>query len=146
MTQQSGAWSSKVIPVLRSFVFKRDSRMRVLVFLCNVARRRVQPSTPRSMHGSALLTFANRAFQYTKTLATLLAGEGKVFSAGHNLKEMTSDEASSHQRIFDTCNRLMAAIIESPVPVIAAVNGVAAAAGCQLVAMCDISVATSVSR
>jgi len=76
----------------------------------------------------------------------VLRGEGKAFSAGHNLKEMTVQEGSQyHQQIFDACNRLMLAMAKSPVPVIAVVDGVAAAAGCQLVAMCDIAVATQKS-
>ena len=77
----------------------------------------------------------------------VVRGEGKIFSAGHNLKEMTVKEGTDHHRaIFDQCNRLMAAVAEASVPVIAAVDGVAAAAGCQLVAMCDIAVATEKSK
>ena len=76
-----------------------------------------------------------------------MRGEGKIFSAGHNLKEMTVAEGTVyHQKIFDQCNRLMRAIGEASVPVVAAVDGVAAAAGCQLVAMCDIAVATKRSK
>ena len=74
-------------------------------------------------------------------------GEGKIFSAGHNLKEMTVKEGTEHHKaIFDQCNRLMSAIGANCVPVVAAVDGVAAAAGCQLVAMCDIAVATQKSK
>ncbi|XP_014476704.1 PREDICTED: enoyl-CoA hydratase domain-containing protein 3, mitochondrial isoform X2 [Dinoponera quadriceps] len=67
---------------------------------------------------------------------------GKVFSAGHNLKELTATSNKSHTEVFETCSELMQAISESPVPVIAAVDGLAAAAGCQLVAACDIAVCT----
>lgn len=67
---------------------------------------------------------------------------GKVFSAGHNLKELTAANAKSHKDVFETCSELMRAISQSPVPVIAAVDGLAAAAGCQLVAACDIAVCT----
>ncbi|KAK7873938.1 hypothetical protein R5R35_012950 [Gryllus longicercus] len=73
----------------------------------------------------------------------LLYGEGRVFSAGHNLKELTSkDGTEHHQLVFATCSRLMLGIMQSPVPVIAVVQGLAAAAGCQLVATCDIAVCT----
>jgi len=76
----------------------------------------------------------------------IIKGEGKAFSAGHNLKEMTAKEGKEyHEKIFERCNVLMDAIMECPVPVIAVVNGVAAAAGCQLVAMCDIAIATKSS-
>ncbi|XP_025161958.1 enoyl-CoA hydratase domain-containing protein 3, mitochondrial isoform X1 [Harpegnathos saltator] len=67
---------------------------------------------------------------------------GKVFSAGHNLRELTATSDKSHKEIFDTCSELMRAISQSQVPVIAAVDGLAAAAGCQLVAACDVAVCT----
>ena len=62
-------------------------------------------------------------------------------------KEMTTKEGKEyHEKIFERCNVLMNTIMECPIPVIAVVNGVAAAAGCQLVAMCDIAIATKSSR
>ncbi|XP_033226888.1 enoyl-CoA hydratase domain-containing protein 3, mitochondrial isoform X2 [Belonocnema kinseyi] len=74
------------------------------------------------------------------------AAPGKVFSAGHNLKELTTKNGSSHhQSVFETCELVMRAIMQCPVPVIAAVDGLAAAAGCQLVAACDIAVCTEKS-
>ncbi|EGI60154.1 Enoyl-CoA hydratase domain-containing protein 3, mitochondrial [Acromyrmex echinatior] len=72
----------------------------------------------------------------------LMSEPGKVFSAGHNLKELTATNAKSHKDVFEICSELMRAISQSPVPVIAAVDGLAAAAGCQLVAACDIAVCT----
>ena len=76
----------------------------------------------------------------------VLSGQGPAFSAGHNLKEMTYKEGRKyHEEIFHKCNDLMHSIVTCPVPVIAQVDGVAAAAGCQLVAMCDIAVATAKS-
>jgi len=76
----------------------------------------------------------------------VISGEGPAFSAGHNLKEMTFKEGRAyHEEIFKNCNDLMFEIVKSPVPVIAKIDGVAAAAGCQLVAICDIAVATSKS-
>nr|XP_033321813.1 enoyl-CoA hydratase domain-containing protein 3, mitochondrial [Megalopta genalis] len=65
-----------------------------------------------------------------------------VFSGGHNLKELTANNGKLHKEIFEKCSELMNSIAQSPVPVIAAVDGLAAAAGCQLVAACDIAVCT----
>ncbi|XP_046491894.1 enoyl-CoA hydratase domain-containing protein 3, mitochondrial [Neodiprion pinetum] len=71
------------------------------------------------------------------------ATPGKVFSAGHNLKELTTnDGVQHHKEVFATAGNLMKALMQSPVPVIAAVDGLAAAAGCQLVAACDMAVCT----
>ena len=82
-----------------------------------------------------------------KVRCIVIKGEGKAFSAGHNLKEMTMNEGRDyHAKIFERCNVLMNKIISCPVPVVAAVDGVAAAAGCQVVAMCDIAIATESSR
>ncbi|KAK8750042.1 hypothetical protein OTU49_015208 [Cherax quadricarinatus] len=73
----------------------------------------------------------------------VLGAQGKVFSAGHNLKELTLKEGRNyHQKVFDACSELMLALRDLPVPVVATVNGVAAAAGCQLVASCDVVLAT----
>lgn len=75
-----------------------------------------------------------------------LQAQGKVFSAGHNLKELTGREGRSHhQKVFDECTQLMLGLQHLPVPVVAKVNGVAAAAGCQLVASCDIVIASQAS-
>ncbi|XP_044760670.1 enoyl-CoA hydratase domain-containing protein 3, mitochondrial [Coccinella septempunctata] len=71
----------------------------------------------------------------------VIGANGKVFSAGHNLKELSSEkDIETHKEVFSLAFQLMNAIIDSPVPVIAKVNGVAAAAGCQLVAQCDLSI------
>jgi enoyl-CoA hydratase/carnithine racemase len=72
----------------------------------------------------------------------VLAAEGKAFCAGHNLKEMIATPALDYyQRLFAQCSRMMLAIQKLPVPVIARVQGIATAAGCQLVAQCDLAVA-----
>jgi enoyl-CoA hydratase/carnithine racemase len=73
----------------------------------------------------------------------ILAAEGKGFCAGHDLKEMRAhaDDESWQQGLFDTCSRMMIALTEIPQPVIARVHGIATAAGCQLVSMCDLAVA-----
>ncbi|XP_017267115.1 enoyl-CoA hydratase domain-containing protein 3, mitochondrial [Kryptolebias marmoratus] len=73
----------------------------------------------------------------------IISARGPVFSSGHDLKELTSAQGREfHTKVFDTCTKVMTLIQDVPVPVIAMVNGVATAAGCQLVASCDIVVAT----
>jgi enoyl-CoA hydratase/carnithine racemase len=73
--------------------------------------------------------------------AVILAATGKVFCSGHDLTEMLGRSVSEHRRIFDACTELMAKIQSIPQPVIAQVQGLATAAGCQLVATCDLAVA-----
>jgi enoyl-CoA hydratase/carnithine racemase len=73
----------------------------------------------------------------------VLAAAGKGFCAGHDLKEMRAhaSDAAWQGRLFDDCNRLMLSLTRLPQPVIARVHGIATAAGCQLVSMCDLAVA-----
>lgn len=77
----------------------------------------------------------------------VLAAAGKAFCAGHDLKEMRTDPSLEYyQGLFDQCTAVMLSIQKLPVPVIARVHGIATAAGCQLVAMCDMAVASSDAR
>src|SRR4030095_14951054 len=77
----------------------------------------------------------------------VLAAEGKAFCAGHDLKEMRAKPSLEYyERLFSQCSEMMLAIQRLPVPVIARVQGIATAAGCQLVAMCDLAVASSTAR
>ncbi len=77
----------------------------------------------------------------------VLAGSGKAFCAGHDLKEIrSSDDSELHRRLFSLCSEVMLAITRLPQPVVAQVNGIATAAGCQLVASCDLAVAASDAR
>ncbi|XP_075064735.1 enoyl-CoA hydratase domain-containing protein 3, mitochondrial isoform X2 [Mixophyes fleayi] len=77
----------------------------------------------------------------------IIAAEGPVFSSGHNLKEFTASHGKAyHADVFHACVKLMTTIQTIPVPVIAQVNGLATAAGCQLVASCDIAVASDKSK
>lgn len=73
----------------------------------------------------------------------VLAANGRGFCAGHDLKEMRSHAKDQdwQRRLFDDCSRMMLALTRMPQPVIARVHGIATAAGCQLVAMCDLAVA-----
>jgi enoyl-CoA hydratase/carnithine racemase len=77
----------------------------------------------------------------------VLAGAGKAFCAGHDLKEMrAAPSLEYYEGLFARCTDVMLAIQRLPVPVIARVHGIATAAGCQLVAMCDLAVASSEAR
>ncbi len=79
--------------------------------------------------------------------ALVLAAQGKAFCAGHNLKEMRAQpELGYYQQLFARCTRMMLALRQLPLPVIARVQGVATAAGCQLVAQCDLAVAADSAR
>ena len=77
----------------------------------------------------------------------VLAAAGKAFCAGHDLKEMRAEPSLDYYRtLFEECTRMMLAVQRLPVPVIARVQGIATAAGCQLVAMCDLAVAAEDAR
>jgi enoyl-CoA hydratase/carnithine racemase len=85
----------------------------------------------------------------TSIRVVILAAEGKGFCAGHDLKEMrahTDDKSWQEKSLFDACSRMMIALTEIPQPVIARVHGIATAAGCQLVSMCDLAIAADTAR
>ena len=87
-----------------------------------------------------------------KIRVVIISAKGPVFCAGHDLKEIT--QARDHedngiiyfQNLFDKCSEVMKGIVTNPKPVIAEVNGIATAAGCQLVASCDLAIASEVSK
>ncbi len=76
----------------------------------------------------------------------ILAAEGNVFSAGHDLREISACTLAAARRTFDVCTRLMERLQSIPHPVIAQVQGMATAAGCQLVATCDLAIASHEAR
>jgi enoyl-CoA hydratase/carnithine racemase len=77
----------------------------------------------------------------------IIAGSGRAFCAGHDLKEMRARPDQTYYRdLFGRCSRMMLTITQMPQPVVARVHGVATAAGCQLVATCDLAVATPEAR
>lgn len=79
--------------------------------------------------------------------AVVLQGAGKGFCAGHDLKELRANPGRAfYEETFAECSRLMLAIVRLPIPVVAKVHGIATAAGCQLVATCDLAVATDDAR
>ncbi len=78
----------------------------------------------------------------TSVRALILRANGPAFSAGHDLSEMMSRPVTTYRRLFDVCSELMTKLQSIPQPVIAEVQGIATAAGCQLVASCDLAIAS----
>ena len=76
----------------------------------------------------------------------IIRGEGKIFCAGHDISEMVDGTVTRYETIFEACSAVMALIQKLPQPVIAQVHGIATAAGCQLVAACDLAVAAEDAR
>ena len=121
------------------------------VGVITLARPRARNALSLSVIESLRLSIATLAGS-GRTRAIVLAAEGPVFCAGHDLSEMQARRADPdggrafYERVFGDCSRLMTEIREIPQPVIAAVEGVATAAGCQLVAACDLAVASQNAR
>jgi enoyl-CoA hydratase/carnithine racemase len=101
---------------------------------------------------SALRQELERLAAHKRIRVVVLAANGPAFSAGHDLKELTAHRADPDQgrsyirQIMESCSAVMLAILRLPQPVIAAVEATATAAGCQLVATCDLAVASSNAR
>ena len=96
---------------------------------------------------TALLEALGRAAGEPHDRVVVIAGAGPAFCAGHDLRELRQDpRRETYQRIFALCSELMLTIVRLPKPVIAEVQGVATAAGCQLVATCDLAVAAEEAR
>ena len=95
----------------------------------------------------ALQTALDRVAADDMARVVVIRGEGKAFCAGHDLKEMRAEPSQAYsERLFGQCARMMLTVQKLPVPVIARVHGIATAAGCQLVAMCDLAVAARDAR
>jgi enoyl-CoA hydratase/carnithine racemase len=96
---------------------------------------------------SALLEALARTAADPQIRVVVIAGAGPAFCAGHDLREMRADQRrETYDRLFAQCSDLMLAIVRLPRPVIAEVHGIATAAGCQLVATCDLAVAAEDAR
>jgi enoyl-CoA hydratase/carnithine racemase len=96
---------------------------------------------------SALIEALGRTAQDPQTRVIVIAGAGPAFCAGHDLRELRADpHRETYERIFAQCSELMLTIVRLPKPVVAEVHGVATAAGCQLVATCDLAVAAENAR
>lgn len=95
----------------------------------------------------ALQTALDEIAQDDQVRCVVLAANGRAFCAGHDLKQMRAHpEQAYYQALFARCGKVMQTIVHFPVPVIAKVQGIATAAGCQLVASCDLAVAASSAR
>lgn len=88
-----------------------------------------------------LITCLGALGHSTETQAVIIAASGPVFSAGHDLSELRDRGLGEYRSLFDVCTELMTLIQSIPQPVIAEVQGMATAAGCQLVATCDLAIA-----
>jgi enoyl-CoA hydratase/carnithine racemase len=109
-----------------------------------------RPEARNALSGSlltALLEALNRAGEDPATRVVVIAGAGPAFCAGHDLRELREDRRrETYERIFALCSEVMLALVRLPKPVIAEVHGTATAAGCQLVATCDLAVAAEQAR
>ncbi len=95
----------------------------------------------------AVQSALHRVAEDAAARVVVIAGAGKAFCAGHDLKEMRAQPSMGYyERLFERCGRMMLAIQHLPLPVVARVHGIATAAGCQLVAMCDLAVAAREAR
>ncbi len=96
---------------------------------------------------AALAGALDRAAADRQCRVVVIAGAGPAFCAGHDLRELRADPTrAAYERIFAQCSALMQQIVHLPKPVIAEVHGIATAAGCQLVATCDLAVAAEDAR
>ncbi len=97
-------------------------------------------------HMRELISCLEAVGEAREARVVILRGAGPAFCAGHDLSEMVGRDPGFYRRLFDTCCELMQTIQAIPQPVIAQVNGVATAAGCQLAATCDLIVASEDAR
>ncbi|HEY9714504.1 MAG TPA: enoyl-CoA hydratase, partial [Chroococcales cyanobacterium] len=127
----------------------REKRNTVEIIRLNRAKSRNSLSGPMM---DALKSALDEIAADKSVRVVVLAAEGNVFCAGHDLKELQAHRADAdcgrkfYEGIFKKCGELMQTIVHLPQPVIACVQGVATAAGCQLVASCDLAVASSASK
>jgi enoyl-CoA hydratase/carnithine racemase len=122
-------------------VFEQDDR------LAYVTMNRPEKRNALSIAHMQELTACLRSIGTERTAAVvIIRGNGPVFSAGHDLGEMIGQSEAFYQHEFAVCTELMETILALPQPVIAQVHGIATAAGCQLVATCDLVVAGESAR
>lgn len=124
-----------------------ESERRAGVMILTLARPQARNSLSEAML-AALQDAVDAASQDTEVRVVVIAGKGAAFCAGHDLKELTAHRADADggrgftERLMRQCAKLMRSIVQCPKPVIAVVEGAATAAGCQLVATCDLAVAS----
>src|SRR6267154_6083844 len=136
-------------PVRTASVLLREDIDTVAILTLN----RPQARNSRSEALLAALTDSLAAIAAQRSIrAVVLTANGPAFSAGHDMKEMTARRRDTDRgrayfkQLMDACAAMMQAIVRLPQPVIAAVQGPASAAGCQLVASCDLAVASSAAK
>lgn len=106
---------------------------------------RFNPLSEEMMH--AMQTELDAIAKDASVRVVVIAAAGKAFCAGHDLKQMRAEPSIGYYRtLFDQCSRMMLTIQKMPQPVIARVHGIATAAGCQLVSMCDLAVAADSAK
>jgi enoyl-CoA hydratase/carnithine racemase len=143
---------------LRAVVSERDVMAPPVVASRDGAVMRLVLSRPESRNSlseammEGLEAGLSEAARDDTVRVVVIAAEGKVFSAGHDLKELTAHRTDADRgrgyfaAVMERCSRLMLSIVNHPKPVIAEVAGVATAAGCQLVATCDLAIASEEAR
>ncbi|KAG5888404.1 hypothetical protein JTB14_032094 [Gonioctena quinquepunctata] len=142
------------LPIIRNFLrrtYSSSSQITDVHFEDGIKKITMHDSKTRNSLSIAmmenLIDHITKDANNKKLRVIILSAKGPIFSAGHNLKELTSEAGKSqHEHIFRLASQLMYNIIDCPVPVLAQVDGLAAAAGCQLVAQCDITICTDVSK
>ena len=132
------------VPQAREPLLLRDERDAICTLTMN---RPQQMNLLTSEMLEALQTAFDSLVSDKKIRVVVLAGAGKGFCAGHDLKEIRAlKEQPKIEKLFAQCSRMMQSITALPQPVIARVQGAAAAAGCQLVAQCDLAVASEAAK
>jgi len=141
--------TEKTTVKLEEQVIARDRKKNIEIITLNRPRARNSLSVEMITEISKTLEEISKD---PEILVVVLAANGPAFCAGHDLKEITAHRADQDcgkeffQQTMSDCSQMMRAIVKLPQPVIAAVQGVATAAGCQLVASCDLAVASSEAR
>jgi len=128
--------------VVLEHLLVEDALPAVLVTL-NRPEQRNALSTPLMLE---LTDELERQSARPEVRAIVLRANGPAFSAGHDLRELVDRTLEDEQAVFEACTRMMETIQRIPQPVIAAVHGIATAAGCQLVATCDLAIAAEEAR
>ena len=108
-----------------------------------------RPETRNALSTEVMTELTEEILRQSRRLEVrviVLRANGPAFSAGHDLKELVDRTLEEEQVVFDVCTRMMETIQSVPQPVIAAVQGIATAAGCQLVATCDLAIASEEAR
>jgi enoyl-CoA hydratase/carnithine racemase len=129
-----------------------DTEYRNLLVSAEGAAARIVLNRPEKRNALSLelmgevITALRQVSAEASTRAIVIEGAGPAFSAGHDLSEMVGEERVFLDRLFETCTVMMETIHELPQPVIAKVHGIATAAGCQLVAACDLAIAAQGTR